>query len=852
MKSTTYTSKKQVFLYPPAKIVGEKLVIPISNIAGQEISQQTIYPDGAKRFAPGLKVKDGFFTFGNIASCDVCVVAEGYATAASLFQSLLADHRRNYAVVCAFSAANIPGVANLIEALYPDKTIIGAVDNGRAGDIAAAKCAEMGILSTSPDVFSDFNDVFCADEDVHTQLWRNLRGTKAVDRQWFTADVIPEHAKTVLVRSALGTGKTEALKELIRGYQADGGACLYIAQYQALASDAARRLGITDYLSLPQAAGEFAQAAAQAGSMAICINSLPKIDCSKQHYDVVVIDEAAQCAEQLTSSFLRKHRYEVWETLCFLLKKAYQVVLLDGTGTENTIAAYSALRGAGGVIVANEYKPAKKQTFALFQAKEAAIGDILEALQRGERVAIPTDTDGEVIQRALAGLSNKKGILINADMPEKEANLANINAWLATEKPDYFIFSPAIGTGVSIDGVHFDRVTGVFSGQTVGARLVFQMLHRVRGEKPRGAWLAHIDNGNLTDNADDLQSEFTASYLAESAFLKIGASGAWEARDAEFLRFWANVTAEKNAHKNKWKTTALNYFSAQGYTVTAGADVSAATGASEIKSAIKVSQAAVAAERVEAVLSLANSESEIDAFELARIEKALERGAALSKDEKITWQAHEIKGLLGEDKVTAADVRKLPTLKRIASAVRLVTLSLNEIKENATTEFLRRDVLLVDKKHLATKAKLLKEGLAILGVFYNAHEGALNNLNFTWFSGSAVCAKWQAFVSENQKALKHLRMIGSSGKDTVKQIGEFLSVLGIQTANKKATKNGVERREYSVKNTDIFDRLKPSNAYSHKAFEAAHPLNFSLENKSAGVPVLAGVLADVSASEVTV
>lgn len=100
---------------------GDNLLIPLRDSTGTLHSLQTITPDGGKRFLIGGKVKGCYH--GLTGSPGVLLICEGYATGASLREAT------GHAVVVAFNAGNLEGVALDLHALYPDVKIVIAADD---------------------------------------------------------------------------------------------------------------------------------------------------------------------------------------------------------------------------------------------------------------------------------------------------------------------------------------------------------------------------------------------------------------------------------------------------------------------------------------------------------------------------------------------------------------------------------------------------------------------------------------------------------------------------------------------------------------------------------------------------
>jgi len=157
------------------RVDGKNLLIPcyrFDDEAGSFTisSLQTISPDGEefkKRFFFESTVKGGFFEITNKeAPKDQLILCEGFATGASIFEAT------GISTLVCFDAGNLPNVAELIRAKYPDfKLIIAADDDWKKNpNIGLVKAKEAalkvgGYLSVPEfpenrgDKDTDFNDL---------------------------------------------------------------------------------------------------------------------------------------------------------------------------------------------------------------------------------------------------------------------------------------------------------------------------------------------------------------------------------------------------------------------------------------------------------------------------------------------------------------------------------------------------------------------------------------------------------------------------------------------------------------------------------------------------------------------
>lgn len=158
-----YLKKKGVNAYG-LKLLRDALMVPVRDMAGTLHGLQFIGPDGSKKFKTGTNKAGHFHTIGK-AKDKTVVIAEGYATAASIFQAT------GHCVLVAFDSGNLKAVAEAVRAKRPGFRIILAADNDQwteanTGVLKATEAARAvkGLLAVP--VFqdtdskpTDFNDL---------------------------------------------------------------------------------------------------------------------------------------------------------------------------------------------------------------------------------------------------------------------------------------------------------------------------------------------------------------------------------------------------------------------------------------------------------------------------------------------------------------------------------------------------------------------------------------------------------------------------------------------------------------------------------------------------------------------
>jgi putative DNA primase/helicase len=165
--SSGYLHRKGVQAYGVRFKGDGALLVPMRNAAGELVNVQRIAGDGTKRFLPGGRKAGCWHLIGDAAGADVLLIAEGYATAASVHEAT------GRPVAVAFDAGNMAKVAQALHELHPKVRLLIAGDDdrdterrtgknpGRVGARAAARAGHGAAVFPEglPEGASDFNDL---------------------------------------------------------------------------------------------------------------------------------------------------------------------------------------------------------------------------------------------------------------------------------------------------------------------------------------------------------------------------------------------------------------------------------------------------------------------------------------------------------------------------------------------------------------------------------------------------------------------------------------------------------------------------------------------------------------------
>ena len=220
-----YLTNKKVKNYG-LKQYQDLLVCPVYSTRGDIRSLQYISKNGEKRFAKKSEIKGNIFLVGadinDIPKLDKIILAEGYATCASIFEAT------QIPVACVFSANFVMAVALQIRKLSGARIIV-ALDNDESGvgEKKAQECVQVVPNSCVrlPSERGDFNDLYLkhGSDKVRSEIMehklgiqkyavRNLVGKP--EPQKFLVEGLVPIAKPGLLAASGGVGKSLSVIQL--------------------------------------------------------------------------------------------------------------------------------------------------------------------------------------------------------------------------------------------------------------------------------------------------------------------------------------------------------------------------------------------------------------------------------------------------------------------------------------------------------------------------------------------------------------------------------------------------------------------------------------------------------------
>jgi hypothetical protein len=369
------------------------------------------------------------------------------------------------------------------------------------------------------------------------------------------------------IKSAKGTGKTTALIPVVALAQSMNRPVLLLTHRIQLGRFLCERIGV-NWINqqLPQQPSD---------SLGLCLDSIWKLNPADWEGGIIILDEVEQSLWHLLhSSTCKKKRLAILNTFQHLIARVIEtdglIIAQDADLSDISIDYLQQL-------ASNEIEPwiainqwqAKQGWDVYFYDRPnptALIHQLELDLRAGHKCYVTTDsrsgrygseTIDRYIKQTLKQLEDSytKTLVVCSHTTNTIGHPAvdfvsaiNIQA----SAYDAVFVTPTLGTGVSIDIKHFDRVYGIFQGVIPDAE-VRQALARVRANVPRHLWCAKRGMGtigsgsnNYRSLADWYQENYKENYALMSPLMHIDVDLP-VVFDPIHLRTWARFAARINA-----------------------------------------------------------------------------------------------------------------------------------------------------------------------------------------------------------------------------------------------------------------------------------------------------------------
>ncbi len=424
-------------------------------------------------------------------------------------------------------------------------------------------------------------EVYLARNKPHTNL--TIPAALTVNRRYL--DNIPFPTSGLVgVKSAKGTGKTTALQAVVKQALDTNKPVLLITHRIQLGKFLCEKVGIKWGVGYKECSIQ---------NTGLCIDSIWKLNPSDWEGAIVILDEVEQSLWHLLhSTTCKDKRVKILKSFQQLISTVLTtgglVIAQDADLSDVSLEYLQKLAGIKLTpwVVVNQWKPEKAWDVTFYDSPNPTplIQQLELDLLAGRKCYVTTDSrsgrySSETIERYLKERLDKlrhlypKTLIVSShttNTPGHEAVdfVAAINQKI-TEYDAVFV-TPSLGTGISIDVRHFDRVYGIFQGVIPDSE-ARQALARVRDDVPRVVWCAKRGVGLIGSGSTNYRS--LSFWYQENQKENLALLSPMHKIDVDLplvydpihLRTWAKLSSRVNASINFYRQSMKEGLTAEGH-----------------------------------------------------------------------------------------------------------------------------------------------------------------------------------------------------------------------------------------------------------------------------------------------
>lgn len=430
------------------------------------------------------------------------------------------------------------------------------------------------------DIGSVLNSAESLKKSQNERLWRTYRGFSPdllANSRYFDAEA-PQSGQITAIKSGLGTGKTEYLKNKVATDKI--GTQINLTYRNSLGLQLAEKLD-SYHLDAHDGYMMFRNPNAR---LTLCVDSLLKIPEERLEGCTLIIDESVSVIKHLlTSRTLFDKRLEVLERFELACQKADRIVLTDGHQADWAVSYISRLSGKAATKIENLFRgDAPPVFFVLPEAGEPAKKFnewYSQEILNSPCPALATDsiTRAETMARQLE-LSHGSGILLTAKTasePWARAFLRAPDEYIRSVRPAWLVYSPTAESGVDVSiRDYFSDVFCWFFG-VIGVDEAMQMSRRVR--HPERVTVACAERGFAASKdgdatyykhvskaiADRVSAE--AAVLTDEALTEAARAAIAEQAQSPHHETYCKIKAKENLERRDLRGYLFKAFEAGGY-----------------------------------------------------------------------------------------------------------------------------------------------------------------------------------------------------------------------------------------------------------------------------------------------
>ena len=611
----------------------------------------------------------------------------------------------------------------------------------------------------------------------------NLRYVSDVD-----LDDLPV-AGGLLVRSPIGTGKTELIKRLMARHEARTGdepRMLVITHRQSLAQNIADRLGIDSYKtdqkwlrSIPQ--------------LVIVYNSLWKLAAmgnSLPQYDMILIDEIEQFHQHLGGNTFRAGEAQrAYSVLRQLMHETPFVIGLDAHASDTSRKWLTSLMGT--CFALDNQHVIKRGSMNVHSHMETVIEIAIETAKTGENpVLIPTNsrrTAKELETLFLGHFAPSEICMIcseNSQTEEVQTFISEIDERLPDLK--ILIYSPSLGTGIDIQ-TPVSAVCGIFNSRPLAAPDLHQMIGRARNTQATHVYV-QPSHGNLEIDWHRIYHRHESNALKTGMACEFDRYGVLSVTPIQrsMLKLLSMIEAEQNRSSN----ALLSHFVAlaQGYTINLIDREN-----EDLREDMKESRRQVAEAEKEAVMSA--DVVDYEAYEAHR------NAGTLTPDIRAGLERFKIEEMVGAE-ITSELYDDLHTSQQRETVRRFADLfdDVSALKDYDRRQA-KQSTLMIKRKHYVQRQALLWR---LIGDMWG--EAGLSAMCQTEYSAEDIEARMSNYLTLHKYDIA--KVFGwrlDQSHQPVAILRWLLQQIGLKLDSRQIMRDGERFRVYSV----------DSNSYKH-------------------------------------
>ncbi|MEH2274616.1 MAG: plasmid replication protein, CyRepA1 family [Nostoc sp.] len=445
-------------------------------------------------------------------------------------------------------------------------------------------------------------EIYLAQTKPHTEL--SIPAALTFNRPYISEIPFPTSG-LVGVKSAKGTGKTTGLQAVVQQAKSINRPVLLITHRILLGRFLCEKIGIQwgtrkedgekriDKTLTP--APPILRSPSPQNSLGLCVDSIWKLNPENWRGAIVILDEIEQSLWHLLNSNTCKHKrvkiLKLFQQLISTVLTTGGLVIAQDTDLSDVSLEY--LQGLAGIkltpwVVLNQWKPQHGWDVTFYDSPNPTplIHQLELDLLAGRKCYVTTDSRAgryscETIERYLKERLQKlrrqfpKTLVVSSHTTNTPGHaavdfIAAINQKIS--EYDGVFVTPSLGTGISIDVQHFDRVYGIFQGVIPDSE-ARQALARVRDDVPRIVWCAKRGIGLIGSGSTNyrLLSDWYQENQKENLALlsplhKIDVDLPL-VHDPIHLRTWAKLSARVNASIRLYRQSMQEGLIADGHQI---------------------------------------------------------------------------------------------------------------------------------------------------------------------------------------------------------------------------------------------------------------------------------------------